>query len=126
MGDIDPYRVFVETFAPYGYARLFDKLGDFTKAQRALERTLIKGQSLWSEHSKGDSMSPGLMDRMIELWVQKVEGEGDEAESTSSFSQSPKLRAISAAGAIHSCGPASRSEPSGGRRHSGPQRGETG
>lgn len=100
MGETETYRLFLQEYAPLGYARLYGHKGDFYRAQQALERSLVEGFRHWSSHHIPVHDRAKLMQRIVDgygqLGAPSSDGEGPE----SSFSRSPKLRAIEEAIAI--------------------------
>lgn len=95
MEETETYRLFLNEYAPLGYARLYQSKGDFYRAQQALERALVEGYKHWSSHHIPVRDRAKLMTRIVDGYgltgAPPSEGEGGPE---SSFSRSPKLRAI--------------------------------
>lgn len=93
--DVARYQKFLEEYAPYGYALLFARTGDFYTAQGALEEALVRSFADWrgrrieglskSERKRMKSIAEGC----------PVDGHGATIPAPeTSFSRSAKIQAI--------------------------------
>lgn len=84
------YRAFVDEYAPYAYARLFAKLGDFQDAQDSLRRALDRGYARWQRNGAGaietvDALISRIGPRLVDVAAR---------DASTSFAKSRKLQAI--------------------------------
>lgn len=93
------FSEFVSRTAPYAYARVFARTGDFARAQHLLAAGYQLGFREWTDRLPGDRAS--AVDRIVELAsAQKQDEFGGGAPPASSYSGSAKVRATEGAAEI--------------------------
>jgi len=92
LSDVEAYGSFIEQNAPYGYALIFVRTGDFPRAQQALRQAFVDGFEAWRSRRSSVTDPAELMAGLVDAFG-KIEEEAPSATS-SSLSRSRKLQAL--------------------------------